>query len=484
MGGSAQFGTMTDAGHIVRRHPLLRASPALACIACFLLQLMLFWPGLADYDTINVYEQILNGIFSNWHPPILGAIWRVFLLTPLEGTSGPYLLQVCMFWAGVGGMIFGLRGRDETGPAFAVLAACLIPVVFGFETVVIKDAQLTSAVLCATGIWSYFTLRGKPVPIAPTVVIALLLTYAMLVRFNAIFAVFPLGLMMAAGRQGGTARTVRMSFAGMAMLVLVLSGPFINESLLGATDEHPERQISLYDLAGITHYGHLETMPGVSVTDWRRAERRNCYQPFYWDPYGSEDGCPWIFEAAFNRGALWTDWISTIAAHPFPYARHRLAHFNTTLRWLVPSGQPRASTNAQSELNPYGLGVTQNFATKFSHRVQKVAEYTPLSWPIFWFALGWSLLIFVFRKRSLEYRSITFALLLSALCVESSFLVISISSDLRYHHWAITAISVAAALVFSDRSMTRQHAWRLLSFPAAITLAGSLARFVLTPAWP
>ena len=57
-----------------RYRPAFLAGAALVlCMAA----LGLFWPGVALYDTVAQYRQVVSGQFDDWHPPIMARLWRV-----------------------------------------------------------------------------------------------------------------------------------------------------------------------------------------------------------------------------------------------------------------------------------------------------------------------------------------------------------------------------------------------------------------------
>src|SRR5204862_195886 len=86
--------------------------------------------------------------------------------------------------------------------ALAVLTIGLVPPWLGWQVAVLKDAQMTGALLAAVGLIGWWRLRDRAVPGWAWVPIALLLGYAALVRANAIFAIAPLVAFLLAERWG------------------------------------------------------------------------------------------------------------------------------------------------------------------------------------------------------------------------------------------------------------------------------------------
>ncbi|MGF2492190.1 anti-sigma factor family protein, partial [Ralstonia pseudosolanacearum] len=73
----------------------------------------------------------------------------------------------------------------------------------------------------------------------------------------------------------------------------------------------------------------------------------------------------------------------TIARHPVAYAEHRLAHWNATMRWLVPWRYPLAEPQSDSEPNRLGIASPSPRIAPFQRLAGTLAE-SPLGAPISW----------------------------------------------------------------------------------------------------
>jgi hypothetical protein len=101
---------------------------------------------------------------------------------------------------------------------------------------------------------------------------------------------------------------------------------------------------------------------------------------------------------------------------------------------------------------------------------------TPLGWPILWFAAALAALALAGADQRL---AVTLAL--SAVLLETSFLLVSISSDLRYHLWPMLATAIAWALILRARPPRRRLAIAA-GLILLLCLAGTATRLVLPPA--
>ena len=231
---------------------------------------------------------------------------------------------------------------------------------------------------------------------------------------------------------------------GLVAAVLI-AAPFVNH-------QHPRRRrrpasrrtLPVYDLAGIAHNAGPEAVPLLPPETWAAMEARHCYTPFFWDPLGDEDHCQFVQEGLEEQApdaALFRAWAEAAARHPLAYAGHRLAHWNATLRWLVPRGRPLAAPPAESEPNTIGLASPGPAGAEAAEIGGWLAE-TPLGWPVLWFAAALAALTLARPGQALAT-----TLALSAVLLEASFALVSISSDLRYHLWPMLATGIAWALI-------------------------------------
>jgi hypothetical protein len=335
---------------------------------------------------------------------------------------------------------------------------------------------MAGAMLAATGLAAWWRLADRRLPLAAGIGIALLLAYAALVRANAVFAAAPLtcGLFGWFGVRGPVRRAALLLFLAAAAL---LAAPFINHRLLAADETGVARSLPVYDLAGIAHHGGPDAAPLLPADAWQAMEARHCYTPFFWDPLADEDHCGFVKEGLEDRapGAdLFRGWAEAAARHPLAYAAHRFAHWNATLRWLVPRGRPLAAPPGESEPNDIGLASPGPAGAAAAEIGGWLAE-TPLGLPVLWFGAALAALAFARPEQQLA-----FTLALSAALLEASFLLVSISSDLRYHLWPMLATGIAWALI-APAPPPRRALWIAAGAIVLPAFAGLAARVMLPP---
>jgi hypothetical protein len=440
--------------------------------------LLLWWPGVVMYDTVRQYEQALGGSYDDWHPPVMARLMGL-LLTLHLGACGPLLLlQLGLYWIGIGLLAVALVRSGARRAGWAMLLAGLSPLVVDWMPVIVKDAQMAGAMVGATGLVGWYRLQGRPLPRIVGALVVLLLVYAALLRANAVFAVVPLALAVQgwAGVRHWWTRAALM--LGCTLMAIGVSG-VVNHRLMGAERSHVERTQAIFDLAGIAHFAGLKAMPGVPEPLWTDAERRHCYKPFYWDSYTDPAQCGAIGQVVFNDGGpspIMREWAFAIVRHPLAYAEHRLAHLNAAWRIAGRYDEHGATAPGDSEPNPYGLGLKGGPHTHAMQQWAALAGETPLGSPGVWLvvaaAIGW-LLLGTPRQPA---RELGLALVLSAMLMTASFAVVSIASDLRYHLWSMAATGLAAALLAGCRGIDRRRLRWALGVIVAVVLASALAR--------
>ncbi|MEG8057955.1 hypothetical protein QP150_15815 [Sphingomonas sp. 22L2VL55-3] len=326
---------------------------AIAAAGLCIASLALFWPGTAMYDTVAQYRQVLSGAYDDWHPPAMAQVWAL-LAAFGPGATPMLVLQLGTYWLGLG-MIAAALGRvGRSRSAVAILAIGLLPPFLGWQGVVLKDAQLAGALLAAVGIIGWWRLSRRPLPGAMLVPVALLLAYAVLIRANAVFIVVPLLITLAPRPIHPVAKLA----TGLIAVVLVLGiAPVVNHRLLRAQPSGVEATQALYDLAGIAARVPASDTTGLTRSETTAVIARGCAKPFFWDPLGDEAHCGTTMARlrALPTATLYVTLASAALHHPIAYAGHRLAHLNSTDRWLVPFHWPSAAPPAASEPNTLGL---------------------------------------------------------------------------------------------------------------------------------
>lgn len=428
------------------------------------------------FDTVAQYGEVLKNEIDDWHPPVMVRLWQ--LLHPLGPAATPmFALQVGLYATGFALIIASLARSGREKASLAVFALAMSPLLLGWQMVVLKDTQMLGALIAAFGIVAHFRLSGRKIPVVVTVVVAILAGYATLVRANSAFATIPLvALILPRPRPIALRAGLALAAIG-AMLALT---PFVNHRLLGATSSGVAKTLPIFDLAAIAVAAPASPSPFTPAERSQIAER-HCVKNFFWDPLGDPTACGRVTERlkAHTETDLYVELARAAAAHPIAYAAHRIGHWNSTQRWLVSSNLSGAAPPIEAEPNHLGLETPPNAFPAGWQDAAAMEAATPLGWPITWTFLGLFLLPRAWKQRSDPAGGLAFALLVSSLTLEASFLVISIASDLRYHLWSMAAVPLALILLARKPSLSRTALFALVACLLFITFGGFLARYAL-----
>ncbi|WP_240047635.1 hypothetical protein [Sphingomonas panacisoli] len=454
-----------------------RSWPLIVAILLAALTLAAAWPGIAMYDTVAQFGQVLSGQYDDWHPPAMARLWAG-LHRAVGGAAQPMLVvQVMLYWLGLGLIAGALARADRRKAAFAVLACGVLPVFLVWQIAVLKDAQMLGAMLAGVGLMAWWRFDGRRVPWWGWALAALCFGYATLVRANAVFAVAPLVAMLVATRW-----RMRAALGGAMVLATLAAMPIVNQSIFGAEESGVRTTQPRYDLAGIAVRVADPTATRLGAAQVAALKRGHCVKPFFWDPLG--DGACADAEAPLNdltAGQLYATLAEAIMHHPFAYSAHRLAHLNSTERWLVPTGWPDAWPPDVAEGNAIGLANPGRPAAWLVNETAPLGE-TPLAWPIVWLALAMVTAIVALRRPRSPLRDLALALLVSGLALEASFAAISIASDLRYHLWPMMAAALASVLVLADGAPSKRAVQLGGAALAFVVVSAVASRIILPPA--
>jgi len=415
---------------------------AFAVLACGV-QLYAFHWGVITPDTVVQYGQAVSGQYDDWHPPITAWLWRQTFHVA-QGGAPMLVLNVLLYWGAIL-LIANMLARRNGWPAAALMLALgLLPIPFGEVGSILKDPLLACLLAMAAALAIARENRGS---IAYALAALPLIVVASATRFNAPFAAAPLLLLLLPARwtQG------MWRFAGgliVAAALLAASSWAINVAMLKPHRSQPFLQLVNFDLAGIVAHGGRNGYPLLSD---RAAARftAHCYDPHL---YGARDqeACAIPEDSlavAVEQGESGIGiWLNAIIGSPVAYLKHRVAHLNHNMRFMLPA-VPNDAVYVMSAPNDLGLHFTINpLAKAISDAAYKMAV-SPLGRPATWMAIALGLLIVA---RTLPSRHVLTALGVSALAYGGAYMVVSVAADLRYNLWTLLAGLIGIAIVVAE----------------------------------
>lgn len=102
------------------------------------------WPGLMVYDSTVQLAEARAHAYTDWHPPVMAAIWSV-LDRIVAGPALMFVLQVELFVIGLYTLF--RRFTSRRGAAFTTLLLLLYPPVLAALSIVVKDNLMCGALL-------------------------------------------------------------------------------------------------------------------------------------------------------------------------------------------------------------------------------------------------------------------------------------------------------------------------------------------------
>lgn len=442
------------------RLPPRLVGPWPAAFAGFLLTIALFFPGGMSSDSISQLAQARSGVFSNWHPPLMAAGWRL-VDSVLPGPFGMLVLQAAAWWAGLALVARGwFTGRPA---AIAVLAVGLWPPFFGMVGTVWKDVHMAAAFTLAAGL-----MMGRPGERARPWALALALVaiaYGTAMRHNGALAAAPLAAYAGWHLAGWAWRhNVWRGLLTAAVVVVTLATPIAANRVLTGYDAHVEQLLYAFDLAGIEARTGVPVVPSVMHAGPVTAELiRRTYDPNYVDPL-----YPHVLTFRDDAASLETireAWRDAIWRHPGAYAAHRL---EVVLRLWGLAPQVWFAYHRGVLQNDLGVpeGASWHNAPLFA--AFWVLKFTPLYRPIFYLlALGAGLWLAVRAWRRHPRLGWAIALAVSGLLYAGPNVLVAIAADLRYHLWTLVATALVAVALHAERLLVYRRREAPSSAPPA-----------------
>ena len=394
------------------------------------------------WDSGHQYTQALSGRFDDWHPPLMGWIWRLFI--PLVSGPAPMLLlQLGLYGAALGFLAYRAWQRGCRHQAIWLAATALFAPTQLLMATIVKDSLMAAALLAAFAALCHFRDTGNR--LSRVIGVALILLASCL-RFNAFLAGLPLLLLALPERWTAHRGRAALAIAGAAGLLL-LAMPVANR-LLQAQRSGVELSLVIFDLGGITAHDGGNAFPPMAIKN-PVAVNDDCYLAERWDSYSwwVDPTCPMDFETvrtAFAAQHINPElfWIRAIASHPLAYAQHRLAHWNIASQFLVRKTTERW-ISAASDPNDWNFRVAPNPGNRFVSAAVLALNATPLGWPCCWLALSFGLVMLGYR---LPHSRTLMALAGSAFLYSLGYGPLSVAAELRYYCWPMMATLIAAVL--------------------------------------
>jgi hypothetical protein len=428
---------------IERRFGSTALFPALLLLGASFLA---FYPGFMSTDSIDQYKEALDLQFTDWHPPLMAALWSV-VNTVKAGPAGMLLLQLSLYW---GALYIGADTALRRGHKlwWLWLAAGLLPCTINFAGVIWKDVGLAVSFLLAVTL----LLRAHCSAQRASPVVLLLLLYGVGVRWNALPAALPIVWWWAVLRFPDMGARIRVAFVLAILTIATLLIGQINYRVLHAQVTRPWQVIMLHDIVGIG----CATASPPQLPEYRNPGVGDAQLCAAYTPKSSarllfEPSAPLHRNDAAAR-TLFRQWVGAIYEEPLAWAKHRLAYFGNFLR----IGQPDAYYYIHNIIGPnaQGIRLQPNALTMIHGSYVEYFRQSPILKPWFWVLVSIGVIVMAARQRSVPAATVA----LSGLIYLAPYLLVGPEADLRYAYWTIfAALFGLLSLRFQALSRSAAH---------------------------
>lgn len=405
-------------------------------------------PGRMSDDSFAQLAQARANLFSDDHPPIMALIWRALdAISP--GASSLVFVHVAMFALGCY-ILARAIDRNEWARVAIFLGLFFFAPTFALLGAAWKDISFIVSLVLAIALL-YRSSQTNDAPPKPgwalMALVAAILWYAIGVRYNGIFAVFPLAvwLVWLAMRRPVEFRRRAIAVAAGALLCL---GMFASHALIGrlvnATPTHFWQVSAVYDLTAISLQTREDLLddalfPGSTLEEMDKYFVPNTVlritqsAPFYRTLSSESD---------LNK--LRSDWIGAIIEHPVVFLRHRLTLLRESIG--ITKARPWVPVLPQSMRGEEVVADAANPAARaFLLRLDEIAPITLAYRPWAHIVLATLILIFLFGVGS-DRRGLMAITYVTAVANYASLFLLAHSPDFRFALPMLFASALATVL--------------------------------------
>jgi hypothetical protein len=318
-------------------------NPLLCLFLMGVLQLCIMWPGLLSSDSQVQYAQAIAGAYSDHHPPFMSFIWR-YLDKIYPGPGLMLLLQLSLLY---GALAFYMKSFVSLKSRLLWLFVPLIPHVFIFSSVILKDVGFAFSFLLCTAYLGYCAAHHqKPRWYALTLVWIILL-YGTALKFQAQYCALIVLAWMAFMMSDNSMRSKRFIVWCLSLSLAFYAALYgINRALVPeAQKNHAWQYVKIYDLAGIaartkdSTFPDFAKLPGFSMEAFLKqfdGKNNRVDELVMSNPAVGHEAILRIGRDPVERDTLYTAWLRALKHHPVFYLQHRFQNLSHTL--LSPPG--------------------------------------------------------------------------------------------------------------------------------------------------
>lgn len=425
----------------------------LVCAAGFLLCVVAFYPGYVSPDSIRQLTEGRAWSFTDWHPPLMAAVWGV-LDRAVPGPFGMLLLHNALFWTALA-VFWRNEYRRSVLVGLGFVGLGFLPTALALLSTVWKDVGLGASLLLASALLHTARRTGSRAALLASIP---LLFYGYGVRQNAAPAVLPLALWsgfvaLRVFRPAGAKAVRRASAApplvvGLVYFMLLTAAVFTTTRVLaGGRSSYIYQAVLMHDLAAVSKERGEALFPDYILRgeNFSPANAAVGYQPemamTLFRREGS--GLRWT-ESADEAAALRAKWMEVVPANKAVYLRHRWEVY----KWLTGLGKDEVCFPYLATSHKFGGYDPHEWAV---HRLLRAVFWKLRNTLFFrgswWLLVSLTLLCLALVGRLKGDLETVCALSASGLLYGVAYFFVTPSCDFRFLWW--TALSSLVGLCLS-----------------------------------
>lgn len=435
---------------------------ALICALFISVNVLCWFPGVMTWDSFNQYRQALTGQFDDWHPPVMAWLWSWFAPISPAGSS-LLILHVSLYWTALFIIAHTVRRLGRPKVALAFVGVGLLPPALVLNAFVWKDVGACVCLIFAFSLAFRAQSFGRWT-LASAIPFVIAITYAFLVRSNAVFAVAP--LVLYATRPSFSAKPIRLAVLSAVIIAVgFVAFGVINHKVLRATNTHALNSMIFFDVTGTSHFARsTDVFPGP--VDLRVVDQ--CYTPQWWDSLAKVQ----CSKPLYRRRMGLRLWVRAAVHHPLGFVSHKIAQFNEAMFAWIPARSYRyIVTSKDKYYRPVPTSSNEAAVLSLHDKMSSMALFSPLIYLV--------VTVGVFSLASSRMRegsaliSGAYHLSASTLFYTASYLIGGVANMYRYQYYLILGAVLAALLLWSGSKDKKLDAGEF------VTVGAALAAFLL-----
>lgn len=424
----------------------------LICVSGFLLCVIGFYPGYMTVDSVYQLTQARAWAFTDWHPPLMAAIWGL-IDRVVPGPLGMLLLHNVLFWGGLA-VFWHMTNRRSLWLGLSLVTIGFVPTMLALLSTILKDVTMGGSLLLASALL-YVSQRTSRRAALLFSIPFVFLAYG--VRQNAAPAILPLAVWTGfiacrifTSREIRSRRRVLPIVLGVAYFLLLTAAVLLTtRALTGGRSLHIVQMILLHDLTAISKEKGEPLFPDYILDSGDFSLQRvvNAYipdrpLPLIW----RLDGRPAPMRPSADReqiGALRAKWLEVVPFNPTIYLRHRWRGF----RSAVGLGRQACDPFFEVHQQPEGYSANSWRIHRYLRSIFDRLRDSFLFRGATWLLLSFALLCVALVGRLRGDLELVFVLSMSGFLYAVTYFFISTGCTFRFYWW--TAVASLVALCFA-----------------------------------